>query len=101
MGAERRQPLPITGCLCIWNAPVVVQKAFMGSDQRLADRSAGWLVLVDQARNGRAAPDPVGRGRDHVWVVARGELIAALVGSVVVEVGGEVGEHLLSVAAIK
>jgi hypothetical protein len=45
--------------------------------------------------------DPVGRERDAVGVVGRGELISALVGPVAVEVGLEVSENLLGVASIE
>ena len=58
------------------------------------------MVLVDEAGHGVMAFDPGGGQGSECGVVVGGELVAALVGPVVVEVARIVAGDLLGVAAI-
>jgi hypothetical protein len=80
---------------------VPLQSGFTGSERCFRWSLSGVAVLVDEAGHGVAALDPGVRPRGGFGVVVRGELVAALVGPVVVEVARVVAEDLLGVTAVE
>jgi hypothetical protein len=81
--------------------PVVLQNGFTGSDLGFVGWLTGGAVLVDEASDGVVALDPGWDQGDDGGVVVGGELVAALVGPVVVEVVCLSAEDPLGVTAVE
>jgi hypothetical protein len=79
----------------------VLQNGVTGAELGFVGWSSGSSVLVDEAGHGVVAFDSGGGQGDDCGVVVGGELVAALVGPVVVEVARVVVEDLLGVAAVE
>jgi len=79
----------------------VLQNGVTGSDLGFVGRSADSSVLVDEAGHGVVAFDSERGQGDDCGVVVGGELVAALVGPVVVEMVGVGAEDLVGVATVK